>query len=266
MTTATTKSLTSTDGTPLTIEETGSGTPLVLLHGGATTTRVWDGLLPAVAGRYRCLAVGRRGYGQSGDSPAHSFQREAEDVAAVLATLDEPAHLFGHSSGAIVAATAALTDPDRLRSLLLYEPPFPIGQPHPDAWVSNAEEAIGRGATEEGLLIGMRDGIGFPPAVIDRFRGDPGWPARVAVAPAWIREARSVVSLAPGVDHFAALDLPTMLLHGALTEAHHTAAIHALAKVLPRGEITELPGQGHTAVLLAPDLVAAAILPFLDRH
>jgi pimeloyl-ACP methyl ester carboxylesterase len=75
-----------------------------------------------------------------------------------------------------------------------------------------------------------------------------------------------VVSLGPGVDHFAAVDLPTLLLHGPLTEPHHTAAIHALAEVLPRGELAELPGQGHTAVLLAPDLVAAAILPFLDRH
>jgi len=262
----TTRFVSSADGTRLLIEESGSGVPLVLLHGGTASTRVWDGLLPALGERYRCVALGRRGYPQSGGSPAHSFEREAEDVTAVLATLDQPAHLFGHSSGAIAAATAALADRSRLRSLLLYEPPFPVGRPHPDDWVSAAEAAIERGADEQAVLIGMRDGIGFPQAVIDRFRADPGWPSRVAAAPAWIREARSVVSLALGVDRFAGLDIPTLLLHGPLTEPHHTAAVHALDAVLPRSEIVELPGQGHLALALAPDLVASAALRFLDQQ
>jgi pimeloyl-ACP methyl ester carboxylesterase len=73
---------------------------------------------------------------------SHSFDDEAADVAAVLASLGEPAHLFGHSSGAIAVATAALADHSRLRSVVLYEPPFPVDVPHPDGWVSAAEDAV----------------------------------------------------------------------------------------------------------------------------
>lgn len=261
-----TRTVTSADGTPILVEETGSGIPLVLMHGGAATTRVLDGVLPALSGRYRCVAVGRRGYPQSGEVASHSFDDEAGDVAAVLASLDEPAHLFGHSSGAVAAATAALADHSRLRSVVLYEPPFPVDAPHPDGWVAAAEDAVGRGEPEEAMLIGMRDGIGFPAAVIDRMRAEPAWPSRVAAAPAWIREARSVVALEPGVDRFAALAVPTLLLLGDSTEPHHTAAVRALAEVLPRGEVAEMSGQGHLALVLAPGQVTAAVLPFLDRN
>lgn len=264
--TADTRSVVSADGTPIMVEETGSGVPLVLMHGGTASTRVWDALLPALSERYRCVAAGRRGYPQSGVVASHSFASEADDVAAVLATLDAPAHLFGHSSGAVAAATAALADSSRLRGVVLYEPPFPVGAPHPDAWVADAEDAVGRGEPEEALLIGLRDGIGFPPPVIDRLRSDPAWPGRIACAPAWIREARSVVSLTPGVERFAGLDVPTLLLLGDSTEPHHTAAVRALAGVLPRGEVAELAGQGHLALVLAPDQVVDAVLPFLDRN
>jgi pimeloyl-ACP methyl ester carboxylesterase len=260
------RTVTSADGTPILVEESGSGVPLVLMHGGTASTRVWDALLPALSARYRCVAVGRRGYPQSGEVATHSFEAEAQDVAAVLASLDGPAHVFGHSSGAVATATAALADRTRLRSIVLYEPPFPVDAPHPDGWVADAEAAVGRGAPEEAMLIGMRDGIGFPQPVIDRMRADPSWPFRVAAAPAWIREARSVVSLAPGVERFAGLDVPTLLLLGDSTEPHHTAAVRALAAVLPRGEVAELAGQGHLALVLAPGQVTDAVLPFLDRN
>src|SRR5258706_584861 len=102
------RNLTSADGTALAVEATGSRAPLILLHGGLTSTRVFDRVLPTLAQPPRCLALGRRNYGQSGTAPTHSFESEADDVVAVLAPLDEPAHLLGHSSGAIAAATAAL--------------------------------------------------------------------------------------------------------------------------------------------------------------
>ena len=56
--------LTSADGTALTVEATGSGTPLILLHGGMTSTRVFDRVLPTLAQHHRCLALGRRNYGR----------------------------------------------------------------------------------------------------------------------------------------------------------------------------------------------------------
>jgi pimeloyl-ACP methyl ester carboxylesterase len=261
-----TAALVSADGTPLVVEDSGSGVPLVLVHGGMTSTRVFDRALGALTQRYRCLVLGRRGYGQSGDSPGHSYDLEAQDVIAVLATLDEPAHLFGHSSGAVAAATAALTVPDRLRSLLLYEPPFPVDGPYTGPWIAAAEQAVAAGDNEDAVLIGFREGIGYSEEQISRIRHDPGWVSRTALAPAWVREMRSIEALPVGVERFTALSTPTLLITGDHTEPHHAHAITALHAVLPSSEITTLAGQGHTALVLAPDLVSTSMLDYLNRH
>lgn len=258
-----TLSLTSADGTPLLVEDTGHGTPLILVHGGLNTTRIFDRVLPDLSEHHRCLALGRRGYGQSGSSTTHSFEREAEDVAAVLAVLDEPAHLLGHSTGAIVVLVATAAHQDRVRSLVLYEPPLPIGRPHSGRWIAAVETAVGRGDNEEATLIGLRDGIGFSPEQVRRLQADQGWPARIALVPAWIREVRTVEALPLGVDRFAPVGTPTLLLRGSQTQAHHTEATDALHGVLARSEIRILDKQGHTALLLAPELVCATVLPFL---
>lgn len=260
--------LVASDGVALFVEDSATGIPLVLVHGGLSSTRTFDGVLSMLTGQYRCLALGRRGYGQSGwiDGQTHSFDREAQDVAALLSTLDEPAHVFGHSSGAIVAATAAMAAPSGLRSLVLYEPPFPVGSAHPDEWLVAAEAAIDRGDDEDAVLIGMRDGIGFPPALIDQLRADAAWPYLVAAAPPWIREARTVVSQPVGVEHLAAISTPTLLLTGSHTEPHHTAAIKALHDVLPHSEVAILGGQGHMALRTAPDVLGGTVRAFLDRH
>lgn len=262
----TTIELTSADGTKLVVESTGTGVPLILLHGGMNSTRIFDRVLPALSERYRCLALGRRGYGQSGTPPLHTFAGEAEDVAAILAALDEPAYLFGHSSGAVAAATAALADALHMRSLVLYEPPFPVDRPHSGPWMDAAEEAVARGDNEAAALIGLRDGVSFSPEQLSRVRADPGWPARMALAPAWIREVRSVEALPVGVERFATVTVPTLLVTGSETEPHHTDAIRALHATLPKSEIGVLEGQGHTALVLAPDQFSDTLLAYLDRQ
>src|SRR5262245_34718753 len=106
------------DDIDLYVEECGSGVSLLLLHGGLSTTRVFDRVRTRLSAHYRCLALGRRGYGQSGDGTTHSYEQEASDVHAVLRELDQPAHVLAHSSGAIAALTASLSDTSRMRSLV----------------------------------------------------------------------------------------------------------------------------------------------------
>src|SRR5205085_11481698 len=86
----------------------------------------WAPLLPALDERFTVHAVDRRGRGASGDDRDYAIEREFEDVAAVVDAIGGPVHLLGHSYGALCALEAALRS-DRLRSLVLYEPPIPAG-------------------------------------------------------------------------------------------------------------------------------------------
>jgi len=126
--------------------------------------------------------------------------------------------------------------------------------------------ARSRSATAAWCWVGeSTDNRASPPA-IRRYRRDPGWPSRTALAPAWVREIRSVEALPVGVERFTALSTPTLLITGEETESHHAQAITALHAVLPRSEITTLRGRGHTALILAPDQLSTSVLDYLNRH
>ena len=100
--------VTSSDGTRIAYERSGSGPLLVLLHGTGVERFSFRFLEPLLRDHYTLCAVDRRGRGESGDSTgSYAIEHEFADVAAVVGSLTEPADLFGHSFGATVALGAA---------------------------------------------------------------------------------------------------------------------------------------------------------------
>jgi pimeloyl-ACP methyl ester carboxylesterase len=67
--------------TEISYVDTGTGDPIVFLHGNPTSSYLWRNVIPYVSGLGRCLAPDLVGMGQSGKSPA---QAEAKDVAGGL--------------------------------------------------------------------------------------------------------------------------------------------------------------------------------------
>jgi pimeloyl-ACP methyl ester carboxylesterase len=102
------------------------GTPLLFLHG---VTRCWQDfitLLPPLCQRWHPYALDFRGHGKSGRTPGrYRILDYAHDAADVLAALREPAVVFGHSLGALVAGIIAAEMPDRVRAVVLEDPPGP---------------------------------------------------------------------------------------------------------------------------------------------
>src|SRR5262245_18789348 len=97
----------SADGTPIMYERTGSGPPLVLVHGSLNDRTVWRAVLPAFEQRHTVFAMYRRGRNDSGPPAEHALERQFEDVAAVIEAAGEPVDLLGHSYGARCALGAA---------------------------------------------------------------------------------------------------------------------------------------------------------------
>jgi 4,5:9,10-diseco-3-hydroxy-5,9,17-trioxoandrosta-1(10),2-diene-4-oate hydrolase len=108
--------------------EAGSGTPVVLLHGGGPGASAWSNFgrnVPVFAGHFRTLAVDQPGYGRSVAGPVtgHYFTFAADAVLAVLDALGiEKAHLIGNSLGGGTAVRFALRHPDRAGKLVLMGP------------------------------------------------------------------------------------------------------------------------------------------------
>src|SRR5918996_2043981 len=131
------------DGITLEHEVSGTGEPVVLIH-GALIADTFRPLLaePALAGRYRLIAYHRRGYaGSSRASGPISVARQAADCRALLRHLGvERAHVVGHSYGGIVALQLALDSPGVAHSLALLEPGLMVG-----ASAQGYRESLARG-------------------------------------------------------------------------------------------------------------------------
>jgi pimeloyl-ACP methyl ester carboxylesterase len=97
----------------------GTGPPVVLLHGLASQRRFWNLVAPELAGRPVC-AIDQRGHGDS-DKPDSGYDLAtcAADVGTALDALGwSRAVVVGHSWGGAVAATLAAEHPERVLAVV----------------------------------------------------------------------------------------------------------------------------------------------------
>src|SRR5580698_6628843 len=112
---------TTSDGTRIYWEESGSGEPLLLIMGLGYSHEMWHRTRPLMSAHYRTIVFDNRGVGKS-DVPqgAYSIAQMAADAAAVLdAAGIQKAHVFGGSMGGMIAQEFALNYPERVNRLVL---------------------------------------------------------------------------------------------------------------------------------------------------
>ena len=101
----------------------GDGTSVVLLHGLASSCRIWDLTAPRLARRCRVVTVDQRGHGLT-DRPDsdYTFSEVCGDLEAFLGALGfERPVLAGHSWGAGVVLQYAAEHPGEVRGLVLVD-------------------------------------------------------------------------------------------------------------------------------------------------
>lgn len=100
--------------------------PLLMLHG---VTRRWQTFLPvmqALSVRWQVTALDQRGHGMSGraDGQYKVVDYVGDLTRFVQQQFDVPVVLYGHSLGAMVVAAAAAELGDRVRAVVMEDPPF----------------------------------------------------------------------------------------------------------------------------------------------
>lgn len=101
--------------------ETGTGEPLVLLHGNGEDGSYFVHQMAFFSKRYRVIAVDTRGHGKSprGDAP-FTIRQFAEDLNEFLDALSlQQVDLLGFSDGANIALIFAIRHPERVKRLIL---------------------------------------------------------------------------------------------------------------------------------------------------
>ena len=101
--------------------ESGTGEPLILLHGNGEDSGHFKHQIKEFSADYRVIALDTRGHGRTprGNAP-FTIRQFAEDLAGFMDRLDiDSAHILGFSDGANIAMCFAAKYPQRVKKLIL---------------------------------------------------------------------------------------------------------------------------------------------------
>ncbi len=227
----------------------GSGSPVILLHGGLGNSGNWGYQVPALLEHgYRAVVIDSRGHGRSTrDARPFSYDLLATDVLAVMDTLRlEQAGFVGWSDGACTALVLADHIPSRAAGVFYY--------------ACNMDPS------------GVKEDIDFTTPIfqhcISRHRKDY---QRLSATPDQFDPLSAAVGLMQSTQpNYSASDLAAIRVPVTVAQSERDEFIkreHAeyLARTIPGAEFVFLPGVSHFAPLQRPDQFNRAVLAFLGK-
>ena len=104
----------------------GEGTPVLALHGLASSAHWYDIVAPLLRDRFRIIAPDQRGHGQTTQAnDGYGWHSVASDAVGLMDALEiEKAIVFGHSWGGNVAVATAAHYPERVNALVMIDGGF----------------------------------------------------------------------------------------------------------------------------------------------
>lgn len=261
-----TRTIASADGTPISVVCAGIGEPLLLVHGGMTSSARWQPLWPHLTLQREVTAMDRRGRGGSGDRAPYNLDREFQDVAAVANDLADrhggPIDVFGHSIGAVCVLGAAAAG-GSFRRIALYEPPGP--ETVRRDWVDRGTAMVAAG--EHGRAMGsfLIEVIGLTPATVASLRDSPvAQDSLGIVAATLVREAEALATVDLG-QLAERVAQPVLLLLGSESPGWAHTITQRLTRQLRDPTLVTLAGLGHEGVDTAPRRLSTELLGFFLR-
>lgn len=263
------------EGLTLGYRESGTGTPVLLLHGWPTSSYLWREVMAPIARANRVIAVDLPGFGAS-DKPLdvrYTFGFFGRVLDAFLARLGVgELGLAVHDLGGPIGLHWMLERPGRVTRLaLLNTLVYPEFSDAVKEFIRAcaAPDAHERIASPSGLEEVLRDGVAdrasLAPEALAAFLEPFGTiDARRALAAAGIgAERRGFVTIAKKLPSLA---IPVRIIYGERDRLLPDVA-QTMARVkadVPHAEVTAFPDRGHFLQLEAPDQVGELLARFFQ--
>lgn len=247
-------------------EADGEGPAVVLIHGLGGSHGMWVYQVPALADRYRVIAVDLRGHGQSDKPPGpYEVSTFAADVRDLLDTLAvDRATMVGLSLGGGTVQTFALAYPERVRALGLIS-------------TSSAFTTAGAAHFYERADIAEREGMEPLVDTLIKPRFTPEWLAEHPEVRAWsaaATRANDPLAWAASARANAKRNLtgelhritcPVLFVGGERDPADMRRSAATYREHLPQAEIHLLPDLAHLLPYQGPEVFNPILRDFLDR-
>lgn len=250
------------------LEESGTGIPVLLLHGFPHDRTLWEAQLATPPTGARFIAPDLPGFGESTSVDVPSLDAWADWCIALCDALElKQVVLGGLSMGGYLALALWRRHPGRIRGLILAD--TKAGADSDEAKAKRVEmqalaRAEGAGAIAEKMIGGM----------VGRTSRETR-PIAVAFLDAMMRRA-SVEAIADALDAMrtradssptlATITVPTLIICGeedALTPVKESEALHAS---IPDSQLAIIPGAGHASCVEHPAAFNALLAGFLSAR
>jgi pimeloyl-ACP methyl ester carboxylesterase len=256
------------NGTRLYYEITGSGAPVVFIHGYTLDRRMWDEQTAVFAQKYQVIRYDLRGFGKSavpnGERYAHY-----EDLKALLDYLGiSQAAICGLSLGGSIAVNFGLAYPETTQSLILVDVSALEGFPWPNElsrWFDAIQAAATNGDMEQAKALWLGTDWFAPahkkPAALTSLK------RMVADYSGWdfvndnpVRRLKP-----PAHERLEEISIPTLVIVGEEDLPFYNLPVaDTLASRIPHAQKAIMPGVGHMSNMEDPQRFNEIVLSFLD--
>jgi pimeloyl-ACP methyl ester carboxylesterase len=250
------------NGISIAYKRSGSGPPLLLIHGNEADHAMFDALTEHLAASFTVIAYDQRDCGQTENSAEPYLLADlGDDAAALIAALRLPrTHVYGSSLGGLVAQSLAARHPDRVDRLVLgntWRAGISPAKFNPEGMrqLAALRTDLATNAPRIAEFFFPPDFIKARPSIVEMFHGSGRSEDKRARRGAVIGQ-----DVPADLSHFPR---PVLLITGTEDRVIPPAATAALGETISDARLVSLDGIGHAGAIQAPDRVAAVISDFL---
>lgn len=247
------------NGMKMYYEVSGSGDPLIVLHGAYMNIPSMGKIIPMLAKNHKVYALEFQGHGRTNDiDRSITYANLADDTAAFMDAVGvKKADVFGYSMGAGAGLQLAIRHPDKVTRLVAASTAYDAEgfQPEYKAFIPqmSVEMFVGMPfAQEYRKLAANPDGF---PALVKKLIALEHEPM------AWGTDVKAVK--APVLIITADADVTTLEHSVALFRLLGGGAMGDMGKPLSASRLAVMPATSHTAIITQPELLEAFVEPFL---
>ena len=251
----------------LAYDASGSGRPLVLIHGYPLSRQIWRPQLAGLADAARVIALDLPGSGESdAPLPPYTVDRLADNVAALLDELGvtELAVIGGLSMGGYVALAFQRRHAGRVAGLILA------------ATRAGADSETGKDSRDKSIALAKDKGVdAIVEAMLPKMLAPETYHANAAL----VHEVRDIMAASPldgvvgdlsamrdrpdATEQLGGLHQPVLVIHGQDDQLIPPSEAEAAYSRLPNARLALVPSAGHLLNLEQPDAFNAEVRTFL---
>jgi pimeloyl-ACP methyl ester carboxylesterase len=249
----------------------GDGSPVVFIHGVASSLCGWSNLLPSVADAgFRAYALDLPGHGESikpEDPALYHVEAIFETVSAWITRLDLPEKplLVGHSLGGYLSLLYAIRFPERTRGLVLINPLYSREQLAPILRWARKKPDIGMKAMRILPEWLFRLVLGLDPSRQGSFSPE----MRRQIANDYKRASPQILNITrdfPDLSEWLGeVCVPATVIWGEQDYTLQPFSFHRLVQDLPNATAHPIPGSGHQPHIGYPEVVSRLALKFAGQ-